>query len=205
MRKKHAYVRAILLGAAFALTWVSGVSVATGVLALEEGKEEKAQLESCEKDLCAILVKREAGNDLQCTMQKTWAGSKIKQGVEERKLTWSLGDVRCGLKLEAKRQEIVDALTKPAFEWKLPAHKVQCEVEREKEVIPISVALAPKIQFKDGKAAKVWLGIGEIQAPAVVKGAIWTAAQLEDTFGVVHSDLVKEINKFIYDRCPKKL
>ena len=30
----------------------------------------------------------------------------------------------------------------------------------------------------------------------MVKGAIWTAAQLEDTFGIVHSDLVKEINTF---------
>ena len=66
------------------------------------------------------------------------------------------------------------------------------------------MALSPRLQFKDGKAAKAWLGIGEIQAPAVLKGAIWTAAQLEDTFGVVHGDLIKEINRYVHERCPKR-
>ena len=201
----HTAMGAIRISAALALALaVSGTS-AVRTSALEEAKDEKAQLEACERDLCAILVKREAGGDLQCSMQKTWAGSKIKQGVEEKKLTWSLGDVRCGVKLEVKRQDMLDALTKPQSELKLAPHAIRCDVEREKEVVPISVTMTPRIQFKDGKAAKVWLGIGEIQAPAVVKGAIWTAAQLEDTFGVVHSDLVKEINRFVYDRCPKRL
>jgi hypothetical protein len=198
----HASVHAIRSLAAVALALAMTGSIA---MALEEGKDEKEQLESCERDLCTILVKRESGSDLQCALQKTWAGSKIKQGVEERKMTWSLGDVRCGVKLEVKRQDMLEALGKPQFELKVAPQSVRCEVEREKEVVPISVTLTPRIQFKDGKAAKVWLGIGEIQAPAVVKGAIWTAAQLEDTFGVVHSDLVKEINKFVYERCPKRL
>ena len=79
---------------------------------------------------------------------------------------------------------------------------MKCEVEREKEVLNISVNIAPRIQFKDGKAVKAWIGVGEIQAPTVVKGAIWSAAQLEDTFGVVHGDLIKEINRFVYERCP---
>ena len=201
----HTAMGAIRISAALALALaVSGTS-AVRTSALEEAKDEKAQLEACERDLCAILDKREAGGDLQCSMQKTWAGSKIKQGVEEKKLTWSLGDVRCGVKLEVKRQDMLDALTKPQSELKLAPHAIRCDVEREKEVVPISVTMTPRIQFKDGKAAKVWLGIGEIQAPAVVKGAIWTAAQLEDTFGVVHSDLVKEINRFVYERCPKRL
>jgi hypothetical protein len=196
---------AIRVCAALTLTLaISGYS-AVRTLALEEAQDEKEQLEVCQRELCTILVKREAGGDLQCSMQKTWAGSKIKQGVEEKKLTWSLGDVRCGVKLEVKRQDMLDALTKPQFELKVAPHAVRCDVEREKEVVPISVTMTPRIQFKDGKAAKVWLGIGEIQAPAVVKGAIWTAAQLEDTFGVVHSDLVKEINRFVYERCPKRL
>ena len=62
-----------------------------------------------------------------------------------------------------------------------------------------------EFQFKAGKATKAWLGIGTIEAPTVVKGAIWTAAQLEDTFGIVHGDLLREINKFVYERCPKRL
>jgi hypothetical protein len=174
-------------------------------LALEEDKGEKDRLAACERDLCGILVKKEAGGDLQCALQKTWAGKAIKEGVEQKKLTWGFGDVRCNLDLKVSRQEMIDALTKPEYEFKLGSNTVRCEVEREKEVMKISVALAPKFKFKDGKATTAWLGIGTIEAPAVLKGAIWTAAQLEDTFGIVHSDLIREINEFVYQRCPKRM
>jgi hypothetical protein len=181
-------------------------SMAGSAFALEEDKGEKDKLEACEKSLCSILVKRDAaGSDLQCGLQKTWAGAKIKEGVEQKKLTWGFGDVRCSIDLTAKRQELLDALAKPEYEYKLGTHTVRCDIERDKEVMKVSVALSPKFQFKSGKATKAWLGIGTIEAPTVVKGAIWTAAQLEDTFGIVHSDLLREINKFVYDRCPKRL
>jgi hypothetical protein len=193
------------LSAGVALGSVVGL-MAGSAFALEEDKTEKEKLETCEKSLCGILVKRDAaGGDLQCGLQKTWAGAKIKEGVEQKKLTWGFGDVRCVLDVVAKRQDMVDALTKPEYEYKFPAHTVHCDIEREKEVMKVTVAISPKFQFKDGKATKAWLGIGTIEAPTVVKGAIWTAAQLEDTFGIVHSDLIREINKFVYDRCPKRL
>jgi hypothetical protein len=192
--------------AALALAFVVWGAMSVGAWALEEAKDEKAQLEVCQRDLCTLLVKRDvSGSNLQCSLQKTWASKKIKAGVEEKKLSWSLGDMRCGVKLDASRQDIVDALAKPEYELKLAKHAVKCEVEREAEVLTVNVDLAPRIQFKGGKAVKAWLGIGEIQAPAVIKGAIWTAAKLEDTFGVVHGDLIKEINEFVYERCPKHL
>jgi len=193
------------LSAAAAFALGAPLFMATGALALDEGKDEKQHLEACERDLCSIIVKREVnGNDLKCALQKTWAGRLIKQGVEEKKLSWGFGDVRCTVNVEAKRQELVDALVKPEFDLKLSTHSLRCEVEREKDVMPITVALSPKFQFKEGKAVKAWLGIGTIEAPAVLKGAIWTAAQLEDTFGIVHADLLREINRFVHDRCPKR-
>jgi hypothetical protein len=194
------------VAAAWTLAIVIGGGISGGARALEEAKNEKEQLEACEVDVCTLVVKRDpSGGNLQCTLQKTWAGSKIKQGVEEKKMSWSMGDMRCGIKLDTPRQDFIDALTRPTYELKVTPQVVKCEIEREKEVLNISVNLAPRIQFKDGKAVKAWLGVGEIQAPTVVKGAIWTAAQLEDTFGVVHSDLIKEINRYVYEKCPKRL
>jgi hypothetical protein len=193
------------LAAALSLGLTVSGPMVVGAWALEEDKAEKEKLEACEKDLCAILVKREAGADLQCALQKTWAGAKIKEGVEQKKLSWGFGDVRCSIDVVAKRQDMIDALTKKEYEYKFPAQSVRCDIEREKEVMKVTVALAPKFQFKDGKATKAWLGIGTIEAPSVVKGVIWSAAQLEDTFGIVHSDLLREVNKFVYERCPKKL
>jgi hypothetical protein len=147
-----------LTGAAhLAAAWVLAVVIcgwmSAGAFALEEAKDEKEQLEACERDLCTVLVKREpASSNLQCNLQKTWARNKIKAGVEEKKLSWSMGDLRCGVKLDAKRQDFLDALSKPEYELKLAPHAVKCEVEREKEVLNISVSLSPRIQFKEGKA-----------------------------------------------------
>src|SRR4029450_620 len=111
------------LWAALALAFAASISMTAGTLAFEEDKGEKDRPEACERDLCGILVKREAaGGDLQCSLRKTWAGSAIKQGVEEKKLSWSMGDVRCSTDVAVKRQDMLDALTKPAFELKMPTH-----------------------------------------------------------------------------------
>src|SRR5262245_17741358 len=76
----------VWLSAAAALAVGVPVLMAAGAVALEEGKDEKQQLEACERELCGILVKREpSGSDLKCALQKTWAGRLIKQGVEQKK------------------------------------------------------------------------------------------------------------------------
>jgi hypothetical protein len=67
----------------------------------------------------------------------------------------------------------------------------------------VKVTLAPKISFKDGKAQRGWINVRKIEAPAVIRGAIWTAAQIEDKFGLFHGDMIAEINEFIGMKCPK--
>jgi hypothetical protein len=197
----------LTLGSALPVAVVVAAVLLVGpALALEEGAKEKENLDACEKSMCELLVKKDpAGGDLKCDLAKTWAKDKIKSGIEGKKLSWSLGDARCGISLTANRQSIVDALTKPEYELKLEKHTVKCEVERDKEVTAINISLAPKLQMKDGKVVKAWLGVGDIEAPAAIKGAIWTVAQMEDTFGIFHSDLVKDVNKFVNEKCPKRL
>ena len=175
-------------------------------LALDEPGNEKEILKQCEKRVCEIVVKKApAGDDLKCTLSKTWAKAKIKDGVEKQKLSWGFGDARCAVDLEAKRDLILGAVAKPEHTLELAPHTVKCEIEREKEVTPVLVTLAPKIAFKNGKAEKAWLNVKSIEAPAVVKGAIWTAAQLEDNFGLFHGQMISEINEFVEQKCPKAL
>ena len=196
-----------ILGAGLALA--TSFLLAAGSLApahaLEEKANEREALKACEQRLCTMVGKKEAaGEDLSCALSKTWAKDKIKEGIEKKKIDWSLGDARCGISVEMKRSDILGALKGGAAKLEMAKHTVKCEVEREKEVIPINISLAPKIEFKDGKAVKAWLGVSEIEAPAVVKGAIWTAAKMEDSFGLFHSDMIKEINTFIYEKCPDR-
>ena len=174
--------------------------------AFEQPAGEKDALRACEKKLCDIVVnKQTAGDDLNCPISKTWLAEKIKDGVSKRRMSWAFGDARCTVDLTAKRDAILGAVTKPEHSLELPTHVVKCEVEREKEITAINISLAPKIAFKNGKAEKAWLNLQSIEGPAVVKGAIWTAAQLEDTFGVFHGDMIEEINEFVIEKCPKAL
>ena len=173
-------------------------------LALDEAANEKDVLKACEKQLCEIVIKKQAtGADLACNLSKTWSKTKIVEGIEKKKLSWGFGDARCTIDVKVKRASVVDAVSKPDQSFEFEPHTIKCQIEREKEVTEVAVTLAPKISFKDGKAVKAWLGVKQIDAPAVVKSVIWTAAQVEDNFGLFHSEMISEINELIGQKCPK--
>ena len=193
----HRLAASAALAAALALCSVAPAG------ALEPVADEKERLKACEKSFCEMVISKSGSGDLACGISKTWTKSKIKEGVEKKKIDWSLGDARCGIDLSLKRDTVVEALTKPTHTVQFTPQTIKCEVEREKEVTPIKITLAPKIDFKEGKAVKAWLGISDIDAPAVIKSAIWTAAKLEDTVGLFHGDMIEEINEFMHKKCPK--
>jgi hypothetical protein len=45
------------------------------------------------------------------------------------------------------------------------------------------------------------MGWGEIDAPLLAKGAIWSATATDNTFNVLSGSMVSEINSFIFDKC----
>ena len=179
---------------------------AGGAVALEETANERDALKACEKQICEIISKKEAsGADFACKLTKTWNKSKIQEGIEKKKLSWGFGNAQCVVEVAVKRSEIVAAMSKPTHTIELPAQTVKCQVEREKDTLDVNVTLAPKLQFKDGKAEKAWLGVKAIEGPAVIRGAIWTVAQAEDYFGLFHTDMVAEINEFTGQKCAKAM
>lgn len=174
---------------------------ATSGLALEEPPDELPALKACEKRLCTmILEKKPIGDDLKCDIQKTWAKSSL-EGGKSKGISWGFGDARCTVDLKLERADIVAALTKPKHTVTVPAHQVNCVLEREGEIKPLKAKLAPKLVFKDGKADKVWINLESIEGPDDVKSTIWTAAQLEDTLGLFHRPMIKSINKFLHRQC----
>lgn len=169
--------------------------------ALTPDAGETDRLKACEKSFCEAVVKKGAGADLACGLSKTWMKSFIKEGVEKKKLSWSYGDARCTLDVKLGRATVVDALSKPEHVLDFGQNVVKCVIENDKEMIPINITMAPKITFKDGKATKAIIGVKEIEAPAVVKGALWTVATVEDNIGIFHNDMLKNINEFIGPKC----
>jgi len=44
-----------------------------------------------------------------------------------------------------------------------------------------------------------------IHGAPLIKGVVWTAASLEENFGILQKDMVREVNRFIKKECPKIL
>jgi hypothetical protein len=197
-RTHTSWLRAGLTGSLLAL------AILNPAYALDEPPGEMPALKACEKRLCAMVLGKEpAGSDLQCDVQKTWARSSL-EGGKDKGVSWGFGDARCSVDLKLERKDIVAALTKSKHTVRVPAHEVNCVIEREGELKPVKAKLAPKLKFKDGKADKVWINLESIEGPDDVKSTIWTAAQLEDNLGIFHRPMIKSINKFLHRQCAKR-
>jgi hypothetical protein len=185
---------------------VSGLvfGIASAALAVQPDPAEGEKLKACEKAICTIATKKDAaGSDLSCGLGKTWTKDQIKSGIEKKKISWSPGDAQCNLDVKLSRTALIDALTKPDAVVDFGPHIVKCVVDHEGKETPINITMAPKISFKGGLAVTAILGVKDIEAPSVVKGAIWTAAMIEDNVGLVHSDILKNINEFLGPKCAK--
>ncbi len=187
-----------------AIMFLLGLAAPIGqASAIEPRPDEKERLKKCEKSLCQVLVsKKPASGDLQCPLSKVWSRKTMKEG-SANKLRWGFGAAKCEVDLKVPRDMIVGALSAAEIKVTIPSHTVECEVERESSVDKAQITLAPIIEFKDGKAKKIWINVTEIKAPGVVKGVVWSAAQLEDTVGVFQRRMIKSVNKFITEECPK--
>jgi len=197
--------RANRLGLHIALGTLLAFAAMTGPgRALEEPPGELPALKACEKTLCGMVMdKNPAGGDFRCDAQKTWAKSSL-EGGESKGVSWGFGDARCKADIKLSRADIIAALTKPKHTIRIPSQQVSCVLEREGELKPVAIKLAPKLTFKDGKADKVWINLENIDGPADVKSTIWTAAKLEDSIGIFHRPMIKSINKFLFKQCPKR-
>jgi hypothetical protein len=181
------------------------VALPAGAMALEEKKDEKDKLKACERRICdAIVKKAPATGDVNCALTKTWARKSIKENSEEsKKVDWTFGDARCTVDLKVPRALIVSALSDPGVKLQLPLHRVDCEIERDKEVDRVHFTLGPKVRFENGVAKQVWINLKKVEGPGPIKAMATSLAKLEDTVGLFQSPLTKAINKFIADKCPK--
>jgi hypothetical protein len=175
----------------------------SGVHALEEQRGEAEAIKACDKRLCTMLMQKNAkGDDLRCSLTKTWARSTIKE-ADSHKLSWAFGDAQCSVDINLSRARLVSALTDDHRKLRVPPHTVNCLVEQNGKLEKVTATLAPKIEFRDGKAEKVWVNLTDVEGPAGIKATMQTAAQLADTLGLFHRRMIKSINRYVERHCPK--
>jgi hypothetical protein len=170
-------------------------------LTAEEIKEKELR-KACKIDLCsAFYAKKPTEGQVACGVLKTWRKEQLTKMVSKGGVSWPWGNARCTADLKFNRLDLAKAVSAPEFELKLETHQIKCELEREKDSYEIKMEIAPKVQFKQGRAVKAQLNWGKIDAPALAKTVLWSATAADNTFGALQSTVVEDINDFIGTKC----
>jgi hypothetical protein len=180
----------------------AAVVAAPEAMAMEEQKGEEAAIQDCDKRLCSMLLERNPqGADLKCALTKTWAKSKIKE-ADSNKVSWGFGDARCTVEINLSREKMVAVLGEEGGTFRFAAHTAHCVVEQDGKLEKLTAVVAPKIVFRNGRAEKIWVNLRSIEGPSSITYTVQTAAQLADTFGLFHRQMIKSINRYIERHCP---
>lgn len=180
----------------------AGTSIPVEELTPEEKAEREAR-KACKVEICSVFHNRKAdGADVSCNVLKTWRKEQLDKMMSKAKVSWPWGRVKCVADVKLKRADLIKGMTEAKYEAQLPKHEVKCEVERGTEPkAEINFDFSPKVTFEGGKATKAYLNWGKIEAPALVKGAMWTATATDNTFNVLQGTIVEDINDFIGKKC----
>lgn len=180
-------------------------SALTSVPEAELTPEEKAERDArkaCKVAICAAFRNKTPGPDVSCNVLKTWRKEQIDKMISKAKVSWPFGKVQCTTQVNLKRGDLMKATTEAKFEAKLPKHEVKCTVDREKDgPSEIKFDFTPSVTFEGGRATKAHLNWGKIEAPTLVKGAMWTATATDNTFNVLQGTMVEDINDFMTKKC----
>ena len=168
----------------------------------EEEKKEREGRRVCAVALCSTLHNRKpADGQATCNVQKTWRKEVIGKVLARGKVSWPWGDARCGADLKLDRALLVRAMQEPEFEAQFETYDIRCQIENAAEKYDVAARIRPKITFKQGKAVKASLNWGKIDAPTLAKTALWSITAVDNTFGLLQSAAVEDINEFINTKC----
>jgi hypothetical protein len=168
-----------------------------------EEKSEKEARKVCKADICTAFRGRKSdGPDIGCTVVKSWRKEQLGKLVGKLKVSWPYGAVRCTSGVNLKRADLVKAMTEDKLELQLDKHSVACVVERDKDTpTDIKFDFSPKVIFEKGKAVSAKINWGKVEAPTVIKSALWTATAADNTVNLLSRTLVDDINDFIDKKC----
>ena len=171
----------------------------------EEEKKEREVRRQCAVVLCATLHNRKpAEGQATCSIQKTWRKEVVTKILARGKVSWPWGDTRCSAEIKLDRSVLVKAMQEAEFEAQFDTHDIRCQIESAKDTkdkYDVKAQIRPKIAFKQGKAVKASLNWGKIEAPTLTKTALWSITAVDNTFGLLQSITVEDINEFIGTKC----
>jgi hypothetical protein len=167
-----------------------------------EEKAEKDARRACKIDLCRAFHSKDAGADIACHVVKSWRKEQLMKLVSKVKVTWPYEGAHCNMDLNVKRADLIKAMSEPKVQIQFAKHTVTCSIANDKKgSTDFSFELAPKVTFEKGQAVKAEADWGKIEAPTLIKSALWTATAADNTVNILSSSIVDEVNTFITKRC----
>lgn len=168
----------------------------------EEEKQERETRRKCAAAICSTLHnKKPAEGQVSCNIQKTWRKEALTKVLSRGKVSWPWGDTRCTAEIKFDRATLIKAMQEPDFEAQFDPYDVQCRIANDKDKYDVTAQLKPKVTFRQGKAVKASLNWGKIEAPTLAKSALWSITAADNTFGLLQSTAVEDINDFITTKC----
>jgi hypothetical protein len=185
--------------------------LATGALAQDPDAaltarmdKEKADRRNCKIAICDIARNRKAdGPDVACSVVKTWPAAELKDQVLKGRLDWPWGHAQCKADIKLERKMLAESLAGGTVKAKLAKHAVNCTLDQKDgaDKYSISFAITPTVTFAGGKATAATLSWSDIEGSALARGAVWSAATLDNNVGLFESATVDAINTFFGERC----
>jgi hypothetical protein len=170
-----------------------------------EERAEKQARKACKIKICDILATKDRqGDDVSCDIVKTWRESDITKMLGGR-FDWPWGKAVCQSKLDIKREQLANAVTQANYEVALPAQKVSCTLAQKSagEPYAVSVSIAPKVTFENGKAVSARLNWGEANAPMLAYALIYAGTGFDNSTNVLGPEVVRMVNEFTGKKCKK--
>ncbi len=163
---------------------------------------EKESRKACKIEICKAFHSKTASGEISCHVIASWRKERIAKLVSKLKVSWPFDGAHCTTDLSVNRDDLVKAMTEPKVEITFQKHTVSCSIESEKNgAKEFKFELTPRVQFENGKATKAHANWGKIEAPTLIKSAMWTATAADNTVNLLSGTIVDEVNNFISKRC----
>lgn len=163
---------------------------------------EKEARKACKVDICKALHTKDASGDIACHVIKSWRKEQLAKLVSKLKVTWPYDGAQCSMELSVKRSDLAQAMTEPKVEIEFQKHTVTCTIASEKKgATEFKFDLTPKVTFENGTATKALANWGKVEAPTLIKSAMWTATAADNTVNLLSGTIVDEVNDFVSKRC----
>jgi hypothetical protein len=166
-------------------------------------KEGKTR-EACKKSICGIAQAKKAdGTPLTCKVLITWPAKDLKEKILKGKMDWKWGDAQCESDIKLDSGLIAKVGAEPNLELKVGKQKVSCNLEQDdgKETHKLTFSIDPTVTFENGKAKKAVLSWSDVDGSTLAKTALWSATAVDNTFNVLQSVVVEQINEFFGPKC----